>query len=196
MKKFLILCLMALPLMAEMKVLVFAGSLRTDSYNKKLAKEATETIRKFGYDVTYIDLKDYPLPFYDADVESQGMPKMAKKLQDLMIKSDWIVIASPEYNGSISGVLKNAIDWTSRSSDGSFTTAAFEGKHFMLMSASPGQRGGAHALVHLREIIEQLGGEVSEKPFSVPVAHAAFTKEGIVSLKKELQSEMEPLFKH
>lgn len=195
MKKFLIFFLFTLPLMAEMKVLVFAGSLRADSYNKKLAKEAAETIRKFGYDVTYIDLKDYPLPFYDADVESQGMPKNAKKLQDLMVASDWIVIASPEYNGSISGVLKNAIDWTSRSVDGSFTQEAFEGKHFMLMSASPGQRGGAHALVHLREIIEQLGGEVSEKPFSVPVAHAAFTKEGMVSLKKELQSEIEPLFK-
>lgn len=187
---------MALPLMAEMKVLVFAGSLRTDSYNKKLAKEAADAIRKFGGDVTYIDLKDYPLPFYDADVESQGMPKNAKKLQDLMVQSDWIVIASPEYNGSISGVLKNTIDWASRSTDGSFTTAAFDGKHFMLMSASPGQRGGAHALVHLKEILERLGGEVSEKPFSVPVAHAAFTKDGIVSLKKELQSEMEPLFKH
>lgn len=106
----------AFPLFAEPNILVFAGSLRADSYNKKLAKDAAEAAGKMGAQVTLIDLKDFPMPFYDADLEaSQGLPKNAKRLRDLMIASDAVIVSTPEYNHSIPAVLKNTIDWVSRS---------------------------------------------------------------------------------
>jgi NAD(P)H-dependent FMN reductase len=97
------------------KILVFAGSLRRDSFNKKLAKIASQAAEKAGAEVTYIDLKDYPLPIYDAEIEEgEGIPENALKLKELFWKHDGFIIASPEYNSSISGVLKNVIDWASR----------------------------------------------------------------------------------
>jgi len=91
--------------------------------------------------VTEIDLRDYPLPFYDGDLEAnQGQPENAKKLIQLMKRSDLIIIASPNYNGSISGVLKNMIDWTSRSEEGKLSYVAFKNKKFLLLSTSPGKK--------------------------------------------------------
>ncbi len=104
---------------SEIKVLAVAGSTRDDSINKKLVTEAAHLARQMGSKVTIIDLKDYPMGLYDADIEAkQGMPIKAKQLRQLMIQSQVILIASPEYNGSLSGVLKNAIDWASRSEEG------------------------------------------------------------------------------
>lgn len=194
MKKIFLFLAFAFPLLAQMNILVFAGSTRADSYNKKLAAEAAQIARNLGGHVTLIDLKDYPMPFYDADLEKKGMPKNAKRFRDLMIANEAVVIASPEYNASISGVLKNAIDWASRGENGGASREAFERKQFALMSASPGKMGGARGLVHLRAIIEAIGGEVLPIQVTVPNASSAFTAENLPALKERIQEELEPLF--
>ena len=194
-KVLLFFCLVAtivlLPLSAEMKVLAFAGSTRIDSYNKKLVNEAVEIAQQMGAVVTVIDLKDYPMPFYDADLEAeQGMPKNAKRLRELMISHDAIIIASPEYNRSISGVLKNALDWASRGEDGSSSKEAFKGKKFAIMSASPGKNGGSRGLIHLSCVIEDVGGTVIAKQVTIPRAHHYFSEKQRPKnplLKEEIQ---------
>ena len=171
--------------------MAFSGSLRKDSYNSQLLDQAVRLAKAMGASVTLVDLKDYPMPFYDGDLETtQGMPKMAKKFRDMMIASDEIIIASPEYNGSISAVLKNAIDWASRTEDGKASKEAFKGKKFAIMSASPGQLGGATGLNHLRTILVRLGGEVVEKQVSIGSAHTYFNGKDIADsapLKEEIQ---------
>jgi NAD(P)H-dependent FMN reductase len=195
MKKIILMLLVTVPLLAKMNILVFAGSTRADSYNKKLAREAVEMAGKLGAKVTLIDLKDYPMPFYDGDLEKEGMPKDAKRFRDLMVASDAIIIASPEYNGSISAVLKNALDWASRDEKGNPSRAAFEGKRFALMSASPGEGGGARGLAHLRAIIESIGGTVLEQQTVVGRAHEAFTKDKLGTLNNEVKRELQGLEK-
>ena len=97
------------------KILAFAGSTRKDSFNKKLVKITGEAARLAGAQVTYLDLRDLPMPLYDGDLEAeQGIPQNARKLKALMLSHDGLLISAPEYNSSISGVLKNAIDWASR----------------------------------------------------------------------------------
>src|SRR5581483_2517354 len=180
MKKLLVSVLLLICLsLSATQVLVFAGSLRSGSYNKLLAKEAAELARAEGADVVYIDLRDLPMPFYDADLEtSEGLPENAKKLRDLMMASDAVIIASPQYNESVSSVLKNAIDWVSRGEDGRASKAAFKGKKFALMSASPRKKGGAKGLSHLRIILDDCGADVIEPETSIRFADQAFDSEG------------------
>ncbi len=164
---------------AESKVLAFSGSTRQESVNKKLVEEAAGMAREMGAKVTVIDLKDYAMPFYDGDIEAnQGMPEGAKALRKLMLESDLVLIASPEYNHSVSGVLKNALDWLSRNEEGKPSKDAFKGKRFALMSASPGKGGGARHLAHLKEIIEDVGGTVLSTQVSIPNAFSAFDAHG------------------
>lgn len=165
------------PLFAEVKVLAFAGSTRAGSYNKQLMQEAALIAQKMGGVVTVIDLKDYPMPLYDADREKEeGMPENAKRLQGLMIHSDAMIIAAPQYNGSVPPLLKNALDWCSRSAAGCFSNDAFKGKRFAIMSTSPGKGGGGKGLVHLRAIIEDVGGMVVEEQVSIPDAEHYFSE--------------------
>ncbi len=194
---FLACCTLFIPLAAEEKILAFAGSTRANSYNKKLVQEAAEIARKTGAKVTVIDLKDYPIPFYDEDLEAkQGMPPNAKRLRDLMMKSTAMIISTPEYNGSLPAVLKNALDWTSRGEDGRPSRAAFQGKKVAIMSASPGRGGGSRALMHLRGIVEDIGGEVIQQQISVANAHTVFNEKGLVEnsvLKKQIKTEVQQL---
>lgn len=179
-KSFFLLSLIAAqPLVAETKVLLFAGSLRKDSYNKQLIQEAAKVVKELQGIPVVIDLKEYQMPFYDEDLEREaGMPENAKKLRSLMMQSSVIVIASPEYNSSIPGVLKNALDWASRSESSGASRSAFKGKKFVLLSASPGSSGGKRGLVHLRGIIEDIGGKVLMQQFSLPKAYDAFDDKG------------------
>ncbi len=138
--------------MNKPKILAFAGSTRSASFNKRLARIAAEGARKAGADVTFIDLRDYPMPLYDGDLEDkEGLPANAKKLKEIFLAHKGLLIASPEYNSSMPGVLKNTIDWVSRVSDPKeVPLACFDGKVATLMSASPGALGGLRGLVHLR----------------------------------------------
>lgn len=195
----LVASLFTAPLAAEKTVLAIAGSTRENSYNKYLAREAADMASKMGAKVQVIDLKDYPLPFYDADLESkEGMPAKAKELRRLMVSSDAIIIASPEYNASITAVLKNAIDWASRTEDKNGSREAFAGKKFALMSTSPGQGGGKRGIVHLQQIIQALGGEVVDQQVLVPKSQEAFNAQGQLTdpaLKAQLQKEIQLLVK-
>lgn len=143
-----------------------------------------------GAEVTVVDLKDYPMPFYDGDLEMrEGVPDKAKQFRNLMIQNDLILIASPEYNGSLSAVLKNAIDWASRSEAKSYSLDAFKGKKFILLSASPGSSGGARGLVHVKAILENLGGSVIPQQVTVSDGYNAFDDQGKLKnpeVKKEL----------
>jgi chromate reductase, NAD(P)H dehydrogenase (quinone) len=160
------------------RALVFAGSTRTDSLNRKLALAAAEELRRRGMEVTFAELRDYPLPMYDGDLESgSGVPEKAQAFRKLIEANDVLVIASPEYNGSFPAVVKNTIDWVSRARSGERPAAAFHGKTAVLLSASPGPGGGRRGLRHLRELLEMIGvtvvGEVA-----VPKAFEAFDAEG------------------
>lgn len=161
------------------RVLAFAGSTREDSVNRKLVAEAAQIAKNKGAVVSFINLQDYPIPIYEGDFEaSQGMPLKAKELRKKMLDSQVILIASPEFNGSIPAILKNIIDWASRDEKGSASRDAYKGKKFVLLSASPGGGGGARGLVHLRSILEAVGGTVLTEQMTLPVAYSAFDEQG------------------
>ena len=173
------LVLLTLPLVADVNVVVLSGSLREDSWNKKLAKEAASYAVKKGTNVTYFDLAQFPLPFFNADLETKkGMPENAKIIRRSIAKSDAVIIASPNYNGSMSGVLKNMLDWMSRTEDGQDSRSIFKGKKVAIMSASGGKSGGAGGLPHLQHVIEKLGGTVAKTQLSVSKAHTKFDNNG------------------
>ena len=172
--------------MAKPKVLAFAGSTRIDSFNKKLVKIAAVGAREAGVDVTVIDLRDFSMPLYDGDLEQkEGLPPNARKLKDLMLAHQGFLISSPEYNSSISGVLKNAIDWASRQSEGEANLACFKDKVTGIMSASPGGLGGLRGLVHVRSILGNIGVLVMPDQIAVAKAHEAFNVDGTLKDKKQ-----------
>ncbi len=171
------------------KILAFAGSTRTDSFNKKLVKVASAGANEAGADVTVIDLRDFSMPLYDDDLEKQeGLPTNVLKLKDLMVAHHGFLISSPEYNSSISGVLKNMIDWTSRPRDGEPSSACHQDKIVGLMSASPGALGGLRGLVHVRAILENMGIIVLPNQVAVSKAHEAFDEQGNLNDKKQEQN--------
>ena len=170
------------------KILAFAGSTRADSFNKKLVKVAATGASEAGADVTVIDLKDFPMSLYDEDLERQeGLPSNAQKLKDLMLAHHGFLISSPEYNSSISGVLKNMIDWTSRPRDGEPPSACYQDKIVGLMSASPGGLGGLRGLVHVRAILENMGIIALPNQIAVSKAHEVFDAQGNLNDKKQEQ---------
>lgn len=172
--------------MTKPRILAFAGSTRTDSYNKKLVKIAADGARDSGADVTVVDLREFAMPLYDGDLEQRdGLPSAVRKLKDLMLEHQGFLISSPEYNSSISGVLKNAIDWTSRQSAGEIPLACFTGKVAGIMSASPGALGGLRGLVHVRAILENIGILVMPDQMAVSKAHEAFNTDGTLKDKKQ-----------
>jgi chromate reductase len=162
------------------RILVFGGSLRRDSYNQKLAAIVAEGVRAAGGEATLIALRDYPMPLFDGDLEeASGLPENAKKLKSLFVEHDGFIISSPEYNSSITAVLKNTIDWVSRTeTDDEPDLIAFTGKAAALCSASPGALGGMRSLVHVRSILSNLGVLMLPKQVSVGKAYAAFNEDG------------------
>lgn len=172
--------------MTKPRILAFAGSTRTDSFNKKLVKIAAAGARDAGADVTIIDLRDFTMPLYDGDLEQkEGLPSNALNLKDLMKSHNGFLISSPEYNSSISGVLKNTIDWASRQSEGEQPLACFQGKVAGIMSASPGALGGLRGLVHVRSILGNIGVLVTPYQVAVSKAHEAFGADGSLKDKKQ-----------
>ncbi len=172
--------------MEKPKILAFAGSTRTDSYNKKLVKIASTGATEAGADVTVIDLRDFPMPIYDGDLEQKdGLPSNARNLKDLMLSHQGFLISSPEYNSSISAVFKNTIDWASRQSEGEIPLACFKNKVGGIMSASPGMLGGLRGLVHVRSILGNIGVIVMPDQIAIARAHEAFNEDGTLKDKKQ-----------
>jgi len=161
------------------KILAFAGSTRAESFNKRLIKTAVAGARSAGAEVTLIDLRDYPLPLFDGDLETgEGLPPNGRRLKDLFLAHQGLLISAPEYNSSITGVLKNTIDWVSRPVAGEAPLACFDGKVACLMSASPGALGGLRGLVHVRAILQNIKVLVLPDQVAVPKADEAFNPDG------------------
>lgn len=161
------------------RILVFAGSTRTGSLNKKLARVAAGFAEEAGAEVTLVDLRDLPMPLYDGDLEAaEGIPANAMQLRRLMMACDGMILACPEYNSSITGVLKNAIDWVSRPVQGEPDLVAYKGKVVGLLSASPGALGGLRGLVTVRSILGNIGCIVLPNQVAVSRANEAFDEEG------------------
>ncbi len=169
------------------KILAFAGSTRTGSWNKKLIRIGARLATAAGGEVTVIDLRDYPLPIYDGDdEENNGLHENAQKLKSLFLSHDALLICSPEYNSSIPGVLKNAIDWVSRTGPGERPLQCFDGKVCALLSASPGALGGLRGLVTLRSILGNIKALVLPGQFALGKADQAFDEAGELKDPKSL----------
>jgi len=166
----------------SVRILAFAGSTRRESWNKKLIKIAAEGARAAGAEVTLIDLKDYPLPLYDGDLEAaSGIPAKGMELKTLFKSHQGLLLACPEYNSSITAVLKNTIDWVSRppgETPDETPLAAFKDKAVTLMSASPGALGGLRGLVHARAILGSMGCIVLPQQQALSKAREAFDNDG------------------
>ena len=177
------------------RILAFAGSARADSYNKRLVKVAADGARAVGAEATLIDLRDYRLPLFDEDLEAaEGLPDKARELKEIMLRHDGLLIAAPEYNSSITPLLKNTIDWISRPSDGEKALTAYEGKVAAIMSASPGRLGGLRGLFHLRSILSNIGVLVIPDQVAVSEAHKAFGSDGNI-VDEKTHSSVEGLGK-
>lgn len=156
----------------EPRILGISGSRRRDSVNRRLLKAAGRIVIEAGAGFTQVDWERMPLPLYDGDLESEcGLPAAAVRLKRLIASHDGLLIASPEYNGSVTPLLKNAIDWASRPGAPS---AVFRDKPVALLAASPGGRGGLRALYHLRDVLTNLGALVLPRQYALGNAGTAF----------------------
>ena len=167
----------------EIKILAFAASFRKGSFNKKLIHIAADLAQKRGAKVDLVDFKEFEMPLYDGDLEeSQGLPKGALKLKECIEASDAMIISSPEYNFSIPGTIKNAIDWLSRAKP-----VPLKDKWALLLSASPSLVGGNRGLWNLRIPFECLGTHVYPEMFSLAQAHQAFDEKDQLKDPQSLQ---------
>ncbi len=161
------------------EILVFSGTTRAGAFNKKLARAAAAALAKAGASATLLDLRELAMPLYDGDLEAaEGLPAGAKKFKALLKAHDGVLISTGEYNSSITGVLKNAIDWASRQEEGEPPAVCFKGKTGALVAASPGALGGLRALVHVRAILSNLGMILIPDQFALSKAHEAFADDG------------------
>lgn len=166
---------------SRIKMLFFAGSARSGSFNKSLAKLGYEIAHANGLSATFADLKDYPMPLYDGDLEAaSGPPDAAVKFKALLRAHQAIFIVTPEYNSGITPLLKNTLDWVSRvKSDGEAPLQVFQSRVFALSSASPGGYGGMRSLLMTRSVLTQgLGALVIPEQIAIPKAQDAFDAHG------------------
>jgi NAD(P)H-dependent FMN reductase len=174
--------------MSTPRILAFGGSLRRDSFNQKLAAIAAEGAREAGAEVTLIELHDFPMPLFDQDLEAEiGKPDAAKRLKELFLSYQGLLIASPEYNSGYSAALKNAIDWVSRGdSPDEPPLSALAGKRAVILATSPGGLGGLRGLVPLRMLLGNLGITLLPDQMAIPSAFQAFGPDGhLVDPKQE-----------
>ena len=165
--------------MASTRILALAGSTRRNSFNVRLLHNAADMAREAGAEVTLIDLADFPLPIFNQDDEAEhGEPASAAQLKDLFESHDGLLVASPEYNGLLTPLLKNTLDWVSRRGPDPAPMRAYTGKVAALVSASGGRLGGLRGLTHVRTLLTNLGVHVTPKQAAVSAAHDAFDDDG------------------
>lgn len=161
------------------KILAFAGSTRRASFNRKVLPIAVRGAEAAGASVTVVDLADYEMPLFNEDLEAlSGLPDAAKRLKELFLAHQGLILACPEYNSSITPLLKNTIDWVSRKLPGEGGLAAYQGKVAGLVSASPGALGGLRGLRHVREILGNIGVLVIPQQMAISQAMNAFGEDG------------------
>jgi chromate reductase, NAD(P)H dehydrogenase (quinone) len=174
-----------------MKILTFAGSLRKDSFNKRISRFACNYIdsQKLA-EIKYMDLQPLQIPVYDGDLEvASGLPEGVQKICAEIESAQALIISTPEYNGSIPGVLKNTIDWISRQKPQPLAR-----KHILLVAASPGALGGIRSLWHTRQPFEVLGCHVYPEMLSFPKVHELTTSENSITDEK-VRTHFERLLK-
>jgi len=176
------------------KILAFAGSLREKSYNRRVLKTAIRGAESAGAQVAEVDLRDYPMPIYNADIQEKGgFPENAEKLQKLLLEHDGLLIASPEYNASLPAALKNAIDWTSRANGDIKLGQTFKGKVAAIMTASPGAFGGIRCLGHLRDVLTILLVNTLPTEIAVGKVHEMFDGDGTEMTDEKMKKILENL---
>jgi chromate reductase, NAD(P)H dehydrogenase (quinone) len=180
-------------------ILIFAGSSRVQSFNRKLAKEAARLVREAGARPTYIQLQDLNIPLYNADLEARGTPRDVIRLKEFMHSHAGWIIASPEYNGSYTALLKNTLDWASSPAKAGAECSTdeaenwksglkpFAGKVVGLMSASPGALGGLRSLDHLAPLLRNLQCWITPQQFALNKAADAFDAQGQIKEPATLQ---------
>ncbi|MDP2065281.1 MAG: NAD(P)H-dependent oxidoreductase [Burkholderiaceae bacterium] len=165
-----------------MKLLVFAGSTRQHSFNRRLAAQAATVARDAGAEVTHLELADFNIPLYNADLEAQGTPPDVLRLKALLYAHPAWIVCSPEYNGSYTALLKNTLDWASSPVKGHAEwgsgTRPFVGKVVGLLSASPGALGGLRSLEHLAPLLLNLQCWLAPRNFALGRAGEAFDAGG------------------
>lgn len=172
--------------MTQPKILVFAGSIRNGSFNARLAALAAKELTLAEAEVTHISLADYPLPLYDGNLEAlNGPPDNAYKLKRLFMQHEGVFIVSPEYNASVTPLLKNTLDWVSRVREGREPPlAAYKSRVFAIAGASPGAFGAMRSLMALRQILE-IGVGALVIPEMVAVREASNAFDEMDNLKDE-----------
>jgi NAD(P)H-dependent FMN reductase len=161
-----------------MNILVFAGSIRRESVNRKLARVAAEAVASSGGRATLLELADFPMPLYNGDLEAEsGPPDNAFRMQEIIAAHAGLIVVSPEYNHSIPALLKNALDWVSRTPRIKGANP-FAGKVAGLMAASPGALGGLQGLDTVQRVLTTLGALVLPRLVAVPRADQVFDAEG------------------
>jgi chromate reductase len=162
-----------------LKILAFAGSLRRHSFNRRVLRSAVAGAERAGAEVTFVDLRDYPMPVYNPDEEEAfGFDENALKFQRLIHEHEGLLIASPEHNGSVSAALKNVIEWASRRNDSYRGSRVFPGKVAAMMSAAPNAFGGVRSLTHLRGVLTSVGVHVLPAEVAVPFVGDKFDGDG------------------
>lgn len=162
------------------KIAVIVGSTREGSFNRALGKLAIAALERHGATVTDVDLASFDLPLYSAALEANAFPADAQRLKGVFAAQDGLLFLSPEYNGSLPPLLKNAIDWASRPTGDESLVAlsAYRGKASAVMSASISPFGGLRGLMHLRQILSTIQTLVIPEQVLIPNAHAAFDADG------------------
>jgi NAD(P)H-dependent FMN reductase len=171
--------------------LFFAGSAREASFNKKLALLGRHIAEANGIEAVFVELKDYPMPIYNGDIEAaEGPPERARAFKALLGEYQGVFIASPEYNSSVTPLLKNTLDWVTRvRAKGETGLEVFKSRVFAISGASPGYYGGMRSLLNLRQILAVgIGALVIPEQLALPRAMDAFEADG--SLKDRNQQEM------
>ncbi len=174
-----------------MRLLFFAGSAREGSFNRKLASLAHHIAEANGIEAVLAELKDYPMPIYNGDLEAkEGPPERARAFKALLGEYDGVFIASPEYNSSVTPLLKNTLDWVTRVKEkGETGLEVFRSRVFAISGASPGSYGAMRSLLHLRQILELgMGATVIPQQIALPRAMDAFEADG--SLKDKAQQTL------
>ena len=173
----------------QLSILIFSASLRTESLNTRLVNLAIEILKDNGVSVNVAGMHEFDCPSFSQDLEKNGIqPEGALEFKKRLLETDAFIISSPEYNASMPGHLKNAIDWVSR-----FRPQPFNERHALLMSASPSLAGGNRGLWSLRIPLEHLGARVFPNMFSLSAAHKAFDEEGNIqdsSLAKRFEDNL------
>ncbi|RUO23103.1 hypothetical protein CWE08_00160 [Aliidiomarina iranensis] len=161
------------------KLLAFAGSLRKDSLNRKLIAYVAKEAEAAGAEVTVLDLNDFPLPIFNEDIETEGMPAKVRELQSILARHDGLLISTPEYNGAVPALVKNTLDWlTRKQANGDSGIELIKGKVVGIVSASPGALGGLRSLLLLRDQLAKLSMWVAPAQFALGQADQAFDEQG------------------